>query len=235
MTDQTDDKIKTIMQLAMAEKWEEARFRVRELIQNAPLDPGIKVLQADIENISGNEKEALRQLKEILRAHPEYGPAHYSTGVLHARQGRWDQAKSFFIKSIGLFDPDQREMLSDAWLQLGVAHWEQRNPGEAIEAWYRALSFNPAQWKAREYLEEFTPDYSQPKMLGAPEYFRKFQEIQVQSYLVQHGKTEFDSLEEADMLFRKMTEAWNAIPEKWKLEDLAEIERTRYFRSVTLI
>jgi tetratricopeptide (TPR) repeat protein len=235
MTDKIEDRIKTIMQLAMSERWEEARVKIREMILEEPLDPAIRVLQADIENISGNEKEALRQLKEILRNYPEFGPAYYSTGVLHARQLRWDQAKTFFIKSISLIDSAHKEILSDAWLQLGVAHWEQRNPGEAIEAWHQSLTLNPAQWKAREYLEEFTPDYSKPKILGDPEYFQAFQALQVEAYLVRQGKREFDSLEEAETLFRKMTEAWNVIPEKWKLEDMAEIERTRYFKSVTLI
>jgi tetratricopeptide (TPR) repeat protein len=229
-----EDKIKDIMQLTMSEKWEEARTLVRELIFANPFDVGIKVLQADIENLSGNEKESMRQLKEIIRFNPEFSPAYYSTGILHARQQRWDQAKSFFEKSIEKSNPDQKEFLSDAWLQMGVANWEQRNPGKALEAWQKSLFYNPAQWKAREYLEEFTPDFSKPKVFGDPEFFQEFQELQVQNYLVSQKKTQFDSLKEADIIFRKINEAWNSIPEKWKIEDWADVERLRFFKSVPL-
>lgn len=222
------------MQLAMSERWEEARTEIRRLIEADPHDAGIRVLQADIENLSGNEKEALRQLKGIYRDDPGFAPAYYSAGIVHARQGRWDQAKTFFEKSISLLSSDQKEILSDAWLQLGIAHWEQRQPGEAMESWKKSLSFNPAQWKAREYLEEFTPDYSKPKTFGEPKYFMEFQEVQVQAYLAVKGKSEFDSLDEADFLFREITEAWRTISEKWNLEEMADIERKRYFRSIRL-
>jgi tetratricopeptide (TPR) repeat protein len=230
-----EDKIKEIMRLAMLERWDEARIGIRQLIEADPNDPGIKVLQADIENLSGNEKEALRQLKGILGDCPEFAPAYYSAGIVHARQGRWDQAKTFFEKSIFLLASDQKEMLSDAWLQLGIAHWEQRQPEDAMESWKKSLSFNPAQWKARGYLEEFTPDYSKPKTFGEPEFFMEFQELQVQAYLAGKGRSEFDSLDEADFLFRKITVAWKEIPEKWNIEEMADIERIRYFKSVRLV
>jgi tetratricopeptide (TPR) repeat protein len=123
-------------------------------------------------------------------------------------------------------------MLSDAWLQLGIAYWEQRHPGEAIESWKKSLAFNPAQWKAREYLEEFTSDYSRPRVFGKPEFFHEFQNIQIEKFLSARNENAFASFDEAERILRQITEAWNGIPDKWKIEELADIERFRYFRSV---
>lgn len=226
-----DSIIKRIMRLAMTEQFDEARVLVRQLVEAEPLDVGIKVLQADIENLSGNESEALRQLNEILRINPEFGPAYYSTGILYAHQRRFDLAKTFFEKSLELLDSGQKEFLSDVWLQLGLTLWEQRSRSEAIEAWQKSLSLNSAQWKAKEYLEEFTSNYSNPKIHGDPLYFQEFQNLQVQIYLIGKGKTEFVSFDEADSIIRRITEVWNNIPEKWKLEDFSYLERNRYFKS----
>ncbi|MHB8483190.1 MAG: tetratricopeptide repeat protein [Nitrospiria bacterium] len=227
------EQIRQAMQFAMTGQWEEARDFIRRVIQSCPEDLSARVVQADIENISGNEKAAFQQLRTLIRTHPEFAPAYYSMGVLHSRQGRWDQAKSFFEQSISLFDPDEKESLSDAYLQLGISWWEQRHPGEALESWRKSLSYNPAQWKAREYLEDFTPDYSKPKVLGNPRFFQQYQEIHVKAYLAGLKKSQFDSLEETDEVIRKVASSWNTIPEKWKMEDLSEEERLNYFKSVT--
>ncbi|MBI3351544.1 MAG: tetratricopeptide repeat protein [Nitrospirae bacterium] len=228
----TDKQIKQAMQYAMAEHWDEAKHLIRQVIESSPEDLWAKVVQADIENISGNEKEAFQQLRILMRNYPEFAPAYYSMGILHSRQGRWDQAKNFFEQSISLFDPGQKESLSDAYLQLGIAWWEQRHPGDALECWQKSLACNPAQWKAREYLEDFTSDYSKPKILGDPRFFQQFQEIHVKAYLSEHGKSQFDSLEETDEVIQKIAASWNAIPEKWKMEDLTEEERFNTFKSI---
>jgi tetratricopeptide (TPR) repeat protein len=228
-----EEKIKQIMQLALGEKWDEARQLIQKVLESDSGNLEARVLQADIETIAGNEQEAFKQLRAILREYPEYGPAYYSMGVCHSRQGRWDQAKTFFEKSISKLEPDQAESLSDAYLQLGVSCWEQRHRDEAMESWKKSLAFNPAQWKAREYLEEFTSDYSQPKILGEPELFQEYQTLQVQTYLNSRGKSQFDTLEETNEVIRKIVSSWNAIPDKWKVEDLSPEERLRLFKTVS--
>ncbi len=228
-----EEKIKQIMQLALEAKWDEARQFIQKVLEADSGNLEARVLQADIETIAGNEPEAFKQLRAILREHPEYGPAYYSMGVCHSRQGRWDQAKIFFEKSISKLEPDQGEALSDAYLQFGVSCWEQRHRDEAMESWKKSLAFNPAQWKAREYLEEFTSDYSQPKILGEPGLFQEYQALQVQIYLNSRGKSQFDTLEETNEVVLKIVSSWNAIPDKWKVEDLSPEERLRLFKTVS--
>ena len=228
-----EKEMKEVMALAMAQKWDAAKALADKMIQSHPGDLNARVVRADIENLSGNGKEAFRRLREVLRENPEFASAHYSMGVLFGRESRWDKSRASLEKALSLYPPEEKEAISDAFLQLGIACWEQRRPGDALDAWKSALVHNPGQWKAREYLEEFTPDWSKPKILGDPEWFDAFKALHVKKYLSALGSDDFSSLAEADGVLKKIVAAWNAIPDKWKLEDLSQDERERLFHAIS--
>lgn|ERR1700693_3294079 len=227
-------ELQEIMALAMAENWEEARKKIDALLFAHPEEWMARVVKADIETLSGNRKEAFRMLREIIRDAPRFAPAHYSMGVLHGREGRWDQAKTSFEEALAFYDAGEKEGLSDAWLQLGIALWEKRNPEEALTAWGTALQLNPGQWKAREYIENFTSDWTRPQVQGNPAWFETFKEYQIRNYLAKSGKEKFSSLEETGRILKRIVDAWSRIPDKWKLVDISPEERNRLFQSMNL-
>ncbi len=94
--------------------------------------------------------EALAAFEQAMAKEPDNPQMNYNLGVVYFRKGAYDQALKSFEKAQLATDST---LLANAFYNKGNALFQQEKYPEAVEAYKRALDFNPADRDAKHNLE----------------------------------------------------------------------------------
>lgn len=87
---------------------------------------------------AGRQTEARTVLEEVFRHDARNPTAHENLALVALRSQRFDIAESESLKAL-----DLNPQLPQSWNYLAVARYNQGRPGEALDAWDRALELDP--------------------------------------------------------------------------------------------
>ncbi len=92
--------------------------RVERLDKNSP---EAYMLVSEIYIANGREDLAVRELKQLMKKHPQYARVYYAIGKVYLDTQKYDRVERYFIRTIKL-DPD----FIDAYYLLGKFYLEQK-------------------------------------------------------------------------------------------------------------
>jgi len=128
-------------------------------------DPSIA---KELEEYKSGRREAGRAEAETASAEARAGAAtagnaddrtldeKYRSGIAEFNAGRFDRATELFLK-VWTARPDYynvTELLTKAYLFVGMGYYSDNKYPEAIDAWQRALTVDPDNSKAKRYLSK---------------------------------------------------------------------------------
>lgn len=135
-----------------AERWEDA---VADYAAAAAIEPAYAFRHYDLATAyyyQARAAEAVAVLDTALGVNPDYEPALYLRGWIHAIEGRNELALPDFVHLAEL-----APLRATAQEGLGTVHFRMGNTDEAIRALAAAILLNPNLGNARFALEELTP------------------------------------------------------------------------------
>jgi tetratricopeptide (TPR) repeat protein len=95
------------------------------------------------ESEAGRQREAIEQLQGVIADDPRFADAWETLALVELRLERWAQARDHARRAIELQSVRPR-----AWNDLGVALFQLRDVGGALDAWQRAVELDPRLWDA---------------------------------------------------------------------------------------
>ncbi len=98
----------------------------------------------------GKDEDALTYYGEAAREKPSSPIPDFNSGIVHARQGEADPAKSDFLAAAASPDP---EIAADALYNLGNVLLQEKDARGAVEAYLRSLDLDADDADARRNLE----------------------------------------------------------------------------------
>ncbi len=230
-----DKKLKKSIEFFASGKFNEALELAEEILKHYPKDLQSLTFVSIIKEVSGNDKESDALLKKVLKIDPKYPEALYFSGIKAGKKGNYKMAVQLIQKAIDNQSKDAKNELSEYYQNLGSALWKLNLRFDAFEAWKKALELNPEQKTAKEYLEKFSNEYGQPI---APTKtfndFYAFQSIKIKEYLEKNNKNEFDDLDEANSVIKKIIDTWSIIIKKENFSELSTDEKTKIFKETEI-
>ncbi len=216
---------------------DKGRFRqvitpLKRLVVEYPDTPApILLLSACLSEI-GKSNEALKFLQDAEKRFPNHFDILYHIAETLVELKEYEKAEPYYRRSLDVTPARLTEERSGCYVGLGASLWEQHKRDEALQMWRLALGFDPNNDVARQNLEALTNEYKEP---SAPsrvfDDLYHFQEIHQERYLKQHGRKEFETLEEANRVMEAIRVAWNQhiAPRGNEIDTLTPAEKTELF------
>lgn len=126
------------------------------------LDPNFKLAaycRAVQAAIKRNPDQTLAELKAVLDAHPDCGPAHYERATIRALRGEYTAAASDFEEAIRLDAEDHFALRAAAWLLATCPQDNIRQGARAVELARKACELNA--WKGAAFLTALAAAYAE--------------------------------------------------------------------------
>jgi Ca-activated chloride channel homolog len=127
------------------------------LLAALPLCLGIDLLQSRDKAVeegnaqmkAGKPEQALGRYDEAVKRLPDPG-VHFNRGAALYGLSRWEEAAEAFLQATEAKAPDLK---GAAFYNLGNAFFQAKKYGEAVEAFKKALAYNPGDQRAKWNLE----------------------------------------------------------------------------------
>lgn len=103
------------------------------LMERHPADHRVRLVDAFLSLYRHDAAAACQVLEDILKHHPDFGPAHAMYGHALVLDGRWDDLPQWLATA-----PPSSSDHADYWLALGDAAMENGRPAEATRAFWEA-------------------------------------------------------------------------------------------------
>ena len=230
-----DKKLKKSMEFFASGKFKEALELTEEILKYYPKDLQSLTFVSIIKEVSGNNEESDAFLKKVLEIDPNYPEALYFSGIKAGKKGDYKKAVQLIQKAINHQSKDAKNELSEYYQNLGSALWKLNLRFDAFKVWKKALELNPEQKMAKEYLEKFSNEYGQPiAPTKAFDDFYAFQSIKIKEYLEKNNKDEFENLDEANSVIKKIIDTWSIIIKKENLSKLSTDEKIKLFKGTEI-
>jgi len=110
----------------------------QKVLNISPGDQRAMTLMASLQNQSGDEKEALKTLNEIIKQYPENASAWSQRGLVHYKAQRFQQAISDAEKAISLENKN-----CEYYINLGIYRAQSGDLASAEKDLARALDIDP--------------------------------------------------------------------------------------------
>jgi len=162
----------------------------------------------------------------------------YFLGVVYHDKGIYEKAIHMYEIALKYFPEKDKKDIADVYQNMGCSLWEVGGREEALEAWKTILKYNSKQKYAKENLKDFTNEYGMGKSPVGMDDFWAFVDIKRNEYLSEKGRDFFKGLDEANLVLKKITGAWdnNVLPKytakfkRMKTEDKVKLfEDTKVF------
>jgi len=184
-----------------------------------------------IKEVTDNKEEAEVLLKKVLEIDPNYPEALYFYGIKEGKKGDYRKSVQLIQKAIEHQSKGATKELSEYYQNLGSALWKLNLRFDAFKAWKKALELNPEQKTAEEYLEKFSNEYGMP-VAPSKEFddYYAFQSMKIEQYMKKNNKSEFDNLDETNIVIKKIIETWETIVKRKNLSELSIEEKIKIFQ-----
>jgi Ca-activated chloride channel homolog len=128
------------------------------LLAALPVCLGIDLLQSrdkaveegNVQMKAGKPEQALGRYDEAVKRLPEDPGVHFNRGAALYGLSRWEEAAQSFLQATEAKAPDLK---GAAFYNLGNAFFQAKKYGEAVEAFKKALAYNPGDQRAKWNLE----------------------------------------------------------------------------------
>jgi Flp pilus assembly protein TadD len=100
-------------------------------------------------NLTGQKDLAKEYYQKALLLNPRLWQTHLNLAALYFSQNKFDLTLSHLIKAIEI-NPNNAEL----YVNLGIVHYRLKQIPEAKQAWQKALSLDPQQPQAKQFLIE---------------------------------------------------------------------------------
>jgi tetratricopeptide (TPR) repeat protein len=214
-------------------RYKAAKDIFEKLLQLSPNDVEIMALYANVYCVEGKLVEAENRLNQVLLLNPNYPLALYFLGYVYNAKGEYEKAINMYEKALKFFSENEKIEKADAYQNLGCSLLAVNRREEAIEAWKTCLKYNPRQKSVKENLKNVTNEYGMAKSPVGLDDFRAFVDFKRKEYLSDKGRNFFEGLDEANMVLKKITDAWdNKIISKSgaKLHRMKTKEKVKLFK-----
>ncbi|HXW61779.1 MAG TPA: tetratricopeptide repeat protein [Candidatus Acidoferrales bacterium] len=114
-----------------------------------PYDSAVEARIAIAESKAGRRDEAIAALRRAVGINPQNAALEQACARALLEDGRYQDAYDHYAKMLKLFPRDE-----DALINYGLLAARLGHPGEAIDAWGRAVQFDPDQPNPHLYLAE---------------------------------------------------------------------------------
>lgn len=221
--------------LVLKEKFNEARWVLAKVLELSPNDAEVMAYLGNVYDIEGNLAKAEEWLDKALSIKPDYPRALYFMGEVYHEKEEFEKAIKMYERAIENFSKDKNEDIADAYQNIGCSLWEVRRREEALEAWKTSLKYNPKQKYAKRNLKEFTNEYGLPKSPVGMDDFWAFMNFKEKEYFSEKGRDSFNDMEQANLVLRKIKDAWNSqVAEKYgrKLDRMKTKEKIKLFNEI---
>ncbi len=195
--------------LVLENKYDLAKDVFTKLLNLRPDDFEVMALHANVFIVEGKLLEAENRLNHVLALNPNYPLALYFLGVVYHDKGEYEKAIHSYETALKYFSEKDKKDIADVYQNLGCSLWEVSRREEALDAWKTCLKYNPKQKYARENLKEFTNEYGMGKSPVGMDDFWAFVDIKRKEYLSGKGRDFFKGIDEANMVLKKITGAWD--------------------------
>jgi tetratricopeptide (TPR) repeat protein len=147
------DELVTLARFCESRKWfAAASTNFAEAIQLSPSNPELRVDDGRVLVELGRHTEAAQRFAEASQLAPDSGAAHFLYGLELGRLGRPAEAEPEFRAAARLM-PN----LAEPQLNLGIALYQQKKFGPALDAFHETLQRDPANVTALKYVQALTP------------------------------------------------------------------------------
>jgi tetratricopeptide (TPR) repeat protein len=170
------DKFDKANRLFRGRDWESALEIYKEVVELDPTFEKTYYWMARSYRMLGDNEAALKTLDRAIEIKPDYTAAYVEKGNILQREGLSEEAEAVYRKALSL-DPKSDK----AWVGLG-AILRSEKPAEAVEAFKSALSVNPENGDAAEYLGEIYSD--QEKWAEAGKYLEQAVNLKTKDHVV---------------------------------------------------
>ncbi|MBA7674230.1 MAG: tetratricopeptide repeat protein [Calditrichaeota bacterium] len=170
------DKFNEANRLLRGRDWESALEIYKEVVELDPTFEKTYYWMARSYRMLGDNEAALKTLDRAIEIKPDYTAAYVEKGNILRRDGRSEEAKAVYRQALSL-DPKSDK----AWVGLGAIVRSEK-PAEAVEAFKSALSVNPKNGDAAEYLGEIYSD--QEKWAEARKYLEQAVKLKTKDHVV---------------------------------------------------
>jgi len=170
------DKFNEANRLLRARDWESALEIYKEVVELDPTFENTYYWMARSYRMLGDNEAALKTLDRAIEIKPDYTAAYVEKGNILQREGLSEEAEAVYRKALSL-DPKSDK----AWVGLGAIVRSEK-PAEAVEAFKSALSVNPENGDAAEYLGEIYSD--QEKWAEARKYLEQAVKLKAKDHVV---------------------------------------------------
>jgi tetratricopeptide (TPR) repeat protein len=195
-------------------------------------------LHANIYFFEGKLLEAENRLNQVLTLNPNYPLAVYFLGVIYHEKGEYERAIQMYETALKNLSEEQKYDLADVYQNMGCSLWGVGKREEALEAWQSCLKYNPKQKSAKKNLKDFTNEYGMGKSPVGMDDFWAFINFKRKEYYSVKGRDYFKSVEEANNVLKKITDAWdNKIMPKWgaKFKRMKTQEKIEIFNDTKIL
>jgi tetratricopeptide (TPR) repeat protein len=132
-----------------------------------PYDSAVEARIAIAESRAGRRDEAIAALRRAVGINPQNAALEQACARAMLEDGRYQDAYDHYAKMLKLFPRD-----ADALINYGLLAAHLGHPGEAIDAWGKAVQFDPDQPNAHLYLAEAFDQRGDP--LAATRYWQEY-------------------------------------------------------------
>jgi tetratricopeptide (TPR) repeat protein len=164
--------------------------------------------------------------------------ALYFLGVVYHEKGEYERAILMYETALKHFSEDKKYDIADVYQNMGCSLWGVGKREEALEAWQTCLKYNPKQKSAKKNLKDFTNEYGMGKSPVGMDDFWAFVNFKRKEYYSLKGRDYFKGLEEANVVLKKITDAWdNKIMPKWgaKLKRMKTDDKVKLFNDTKVL
>lgn len=214
-------------------RYEAAKDVFEKLLQLSPNDVEIMALHANIYSVEGKFIEAENKLNRVLILEPNYPLALYFLGFVYNAKGEYEKAINMYKMALKYFSEHEKMEIADAYHNLGCSLWEVKRREEAIEAWKTCLKYNPKQKDVKENLKKLTNEYGMVKSPAGMDDYWAFSDIKRKEYLSEKGRDFFKGMDEANMVLKKIMDAWEneiLLKSGTKLNRMKTKEKVKLFK-----
>jgi tetratricopeptide (TPR) repeat protein len=224
--------------LVIENKLDQAKDIFTKLLNLRPDDVEVMTLHANIYFFEGKLLEAENRLNQVLTLNPNYPLAVYFLGVIYHEKGEYERAIQMYETALKNLSEEQKYDLADVYQNMGCSLWGVGKREEALEAWQSCLKYNPKQKSAKKNLKDFTNEYGMGKSPVGMDDFWAFINFKRKEYYSVKGRDYFKSVEEANNVLKKITDAWdNKIMPKWgaKFKRMKTQEKIEIFNDTKIL
>lgn len=226
-----------LIRLMDQERHEEALPVANRLMHALPDVPELLITASTCLAECGEIKQAVKLLRKGVKRFTGNRKVQSLLGVLLARAGNVAEGEERLRALIELIPPEEAAERADAYVTLGETLWEAHHRQEALDAWTEAVRIDPNHRDAKRLLNEFTNVYGEPKAPSRDfDDFYHFLNIQTQKYNSIMGRSEYQSMQEAERVVSLIRRVWNEqiTPQIRDIDAMSAQERSAHFRSILI-